>query len=154
MVAVSLAMSYGSTSISAWALQKVGYAHYIATFLYGLEKYGWVLTTILVLCFSAIAVQEYLGLTFTFDDKALYVKSGLITHREIAIPFHQIQTINIVDHVSSQMFGLCSVVVVTSATVMKGEDEKSEATFPLIHRSIAKDLRDTLLNATEKKEAH
>lgn len=148
MIIISFAMSYGSHAISGWALQKSGFMHLFATFLYGLEKYGWVLTILLALCLSAVAVREYYSLTFTFDDKALYVRSGLITHREIAIPYRQIQTINIIEHAGSQLLGLCSVVVVTSATAKPEDDEKSEATFPLMHKSIAKDLRDTLLGDT------
>ena len=148
MVVISFGMSISSTMISAWAHGHAGFLQSTAMTLYALQKYGWVLTIFLSVCFSVVAISEYRGLTFTVGDKALYVRSGILTHREIAIPYRQIQTINIVEHASAQMFGLCSAIVVTSATVGRKDSDESEATFPLIHTSLAKDLRDTLLGAS------
>lgn len=147
MIAISGALHYGSLPLSHLLGGHAELLKKTMVVLNGIQKYGWIFTVLLGFFLALSVVPEYRGLTITVGDKALAVRGGVITYQEIAIPYRQIQTINIVEEAMPRLFGLCSLVIVTSAqNNMQTENDESEALIELIHKSLAVELRDAILS--------
>lgn len=146
MFALTVLLHLGHSTLALWQAGASPLAREGAVILYAIQKYGWIFTVLLGVFLGSTVVPEYRGLTIAVGAKALYVRSGVLTYREIAIPYRQIQTINIIEEAGPRLFGLCSLVIVTSArdNAQTNSDE-SEALIELIHKSLARDLQQEIL---------
>lgn len=147
MFAITFGMSAENAALLSWAHGSSAILKSISSGLDAVLKYGWILTALYVVSLGLLAVREYYSLTFRLGDSAFYLRTGLITHRELAISYRQIQTINLVQHPMSEMFGLSSMVVVTSGHEDTSNLEKGDAEgmLSLIHTSLAHELEAELL---------
>ena len=146
MTAITYLMSFGSGTLIAWQSGAPGILQTLAGILYALLKYGWIFTILLAIFLALIEIPEYRGRIFRVNENAFYMRTGIISYKEIAIPYRQIQTINIIEKPMLSLFGLCSLSIVTSAhDDPKTEGSESEAMLPLIHKPLARDLQAELL---------
>ena len=97
-----------------------------------------------------IAYIKYKTYTFCLGENSLKIKRGTFTKEEIAIPYRQIQDVNVKQSLSYQMMGLSRLVILTAGH----EDEKdpegeSEGILPAMDKNLAEWLQTELLKRTE-----
>ena len=88
----------------------------------------------------------YANYQFALQDDAIKIRRGIFEREEIAIPYRQIQDVDIEQDITDRALGVCRLVVLTAGH----EDEKkpegeSEGILPVLDRSIAEELQSELL---------
>ena len=89
----------------------------------------------------------YKNYTFALGDDSLKIKRGIISKEEIAIPYRQIQDVDINRDLSFQMMGLSKIVILTAGHEDKMDtDDDSEGVLPAIDKNLADWLQAQLLS--------
>jgi uncharacterized membrane protein YdbT with pleckstrin-like domain len=93
-----------------------------------------------------VAWLIYLNYKFALGDDALKIKQGIFNKEETAIPYRQIQNVDIERDLTYQMFGLSRIVILTAGEEEEkaGEDE-SEGILPGLDKDLAEWLQAELL---------
>lgn len=149
MIIVSFAMNHWSQNIAGFFASHSLIQHYFAVSLYAIQQYGWVLSIALFVCLGFAGFLEYNSTKFTLTKTAFTVSSGMMTHKELTIPFSQVDTMNITDTPTLRMFGLCSFVIKTSAQNIASANkanQESDSTLPVIPITLAKELQEQILS--------
>jgi len=93
-----------------------------------------------------IAWLIYTNYKFYLGDDSLKIKRGILNKEEVAIPYRQIQNVDISRDLSFQMLGVSKIVVLTAGEDEdKGEDDKSEGVLPALDKDLAEWLQAELL---------
>ena len=92
----------------------------------------------------------YRNYTFCLEDDALKIKRGVINKEEIAIPYRQIQDVDIERSLDYQILGMSRIDILTAGH----EDEptrpnESEGVLPGIDKNFAEALQAELLKRTD-----
>ncbi len=106
-----------------------------------------------IVCLSAY--YQYIYHEFKLDEYALIIRSGVINHREISIPYRQIQNVDMNTSFIEKLFGVSELFVLTSASEDRGEEGKKEETsaiFPLVNYTYAVELQRELLRRSDVEE--
>jgi len=153
MIILTAAMSYWSKNIAQFYFSASVVPHYFAVSIYAIIKYGWLLSSILFVCFAIAAYFEYRSIKFTITDSSFAVSSGLVTRKEIVIPFSKIETVNLSTTPALRIFGLCSFVIKTSAQNGAGvpsSESEPDAILPAISESLAKEIQTSILSVSNQ----
>lgn len=90
----------------------------------------------------------YNNYRFSLGDDSLKIKRGIFEKEEVAIPYRQIQDVDIDRDLSFQLLGLSRIVILTAGheeeKSVDGEDE-SEGILPAIDKDLAEWLQAELL---------
>lgn len=93
----------------------------------------------------------YINYTFTLDTDAFKIRKGILSHEETALPYRQIQTIDLKQDLIGRMIGVSQLVILTAGHEDANEPVagESEGEFPVIDSALASTLRDELLKHTD-----
>jgi len=103
---------------------------------------------LIALAFAFLATWfVYSRYKFCLGDDSLKIKRGILNKEEVAIPYRQIQDVNIKRDLSFQMFGLSRLVILTAGhdDDEKPGDDESEGELPAIDADLAEWLQAELL---------
>jgi uncharacterized membrane protein YdbT with pleckstrin-like domain len=88
----------------------------------------------------------YKNYTFALGDDSLKIKRGILSKEEVAIPYRQIQDVDIQRDLSFQMLGLSKIVILTAGHEDQTDtDDDSEGILPAIDKNLADWLQSELL---------
>ncbi len=119
---------------------KLPYAQYVAS------------AFLLVLVVTVlIAWVEYRGFGYLMGADAFRVKRGVIHKDEVAIPYRQIQTVNIERPLFYQLSGTSKLIILTAGqedvdTAKGANHAESEGIIPVMDKELALKLQAELLN--------
>jgi uncharacterized membrane protein YdbT with pleckstrin-like domain len=110
----------------------------------------FVITLVIAFLVSWIIYANY---TFFLDEDSLRIKRGVITKEEIAIPYRQIQDVDIERDITYQMLGMSRLVILTAGHEDEPEDQpknkgEAEGILPAIDKDEAEQLQQELLKRT------
>ena len=92
----------------------------------------------------------YTNYRYMLDDDSLKIKRGILNKEEIAIPYRQIQDINIERNLTYQMFGMSRLVILTAGHEDEPHPEgEAEGILPAIDKNLAETLQDEILKRTD-----
>ena len=111
---------------------------------------AWMCLALFIVVFAItllIAWLIYKNYKFCLGDDSLKIKRGVLNKEEVAIPYRQIQDVDIRRDLSFQMIGLSQIVILTAG---HDEDEKpgdddSEGILPALDKDLAEWLQAELL---------
>jgi putative membrane protein len=111
---------------------------------------AWIALGLFVIIFLLtflIAWLIYSNYKFCLGDDSLKIKRGILDKEEIAMPYRQIQNVDIQRDLSFQLMGLSRIVILTAGHEedKSGEDE-SEGVLPAMDKNLAEWLQKELLN--------
>jgi uncharacterized membrane protein YdbT with pleckstrin-like domain len=95
-----------------------------------------------------VAWLIYVNFKFSLGDNSLKIKRGILNKQEVAIPYRQIQDVNIDRDLSFRMMGLSRLVILTAGQEDKqedNEDAESEGFLPALDKNLAEWLQAELL---------
>lgn len=88
----------------------------------------------------------YINYKFSLGEDSLKIKRGILNKEEVAIPYRQIQDVDIERDLSFQMFGLSRVVILTAGhDDEKGSGDESEGMLPAVDKDLGEWLQSELL---------
>lgn len=115
---------------------------------------AWGCFTLFVIFFGLaflIAWLVYINYKFALGDNSLKIKRGILNKEEIAIPYRQIQDVDITRDISFQLLGLSRIVILTAGHEdgpnedEAGEQGQSEGYLPALDKELAEWLQAELL---------
>ena len=94
-----------------------------------------------------IAWLAYKNYKFYLSEDSLKIKRGILSKKEIAIPYRQIQDVDIERDLSYRMFGVSRLVILTAGNEeeKRSGDDESEGILPAIDKDLAEWLQNELL---------
>ena len=110
---------------------------------------AWIVLALFIVIFLVtllIAWLIYKNYKFCLGEDALKIKKGVLSKEETAIPYRQIQNVDIERYLSFQMLGLSRIVILTAGEedTKPGPDE-SEGILPALDKDLAEWLQAELL---------
>ena len=137
------------------ALFVIGQQSFLATTpvgnLVGYTMMGaWIALILFVVVFAItllVAWLIYKNYKYCLGDDSLKVKRGILNKEEVAIPYRQIQDVDLRRDLTFQMIGLSEIVIITAG---HDEDEKpgdddTEGILPAVDKDLAEWLQAELL---------
>jgi uncharacterized membrane protein YdbT with pleckstrin-like domain len=93
----------------------------------------------------------YKNYTFALAEDSLKIRRGIMSKEEIAIPYRQIQDVDIERDFSFQMLGLSKIVILTAGheDEKSADDDESEGVLPAIDKDLASWLQGELLKRAD-----
>lgn len=92
-----------------------------------------------------VALFQYIAYQFMLDEHALKIKSGIINIQVEAIPYRQMQNIDIERDLLYRIMGISRLVILTSATEDPDTSNESEAVIPAIDKNLGYMIQEELL---------
>jgi uncharacterized membrane protein YdbT with pleckstrin-like domain len=115
-----------------------------------------IIWAIFILVFAITYLATYLvydNYLFMLGDEALRIKRGIIGKEEIAIPYRQIQDVDVEQSISDRIWGIARVVILTAGREEgkseDGSEDESEGVFPALVKDLADALQSELLRRTD-----
>jgi len=108
---------------------------------------GFFLALITILIAILSAWLEYYNYRFLLDENAFRIRRGIIPKEEIAIPYRQIQNVNIKRNLFYQIIGVSKLIILTAGHEDKEEKIKteSEGILPAVDNKLAYQIQEELL---------
>lgn len=107
---------------------------------------AWVLFVVLFLLTYFVSWLIYTHYKFSLGENSLKIKRGIFDKEEVAIPYRQIQDVDIERDLGFQMMGLSRLVILTAGhDDEKKSDDESEGVFPALDKDLAEWLQKELL---------
>jgi putative membrane protein len=111
---------------------------------------AWICLALFIVVFAItllIAWLIYKNYKFCLGDDSLKIKRGILNKEEVAIPYRQIQDVDLRRDISFQIMGLSQIVILTAG---HDEDEKpgdddSEGILPALDKDLAEWMQAELL---------
>ena len=107
-------------------------------------KYGAFFTIMLAVFLSLAEVPEYLGYTIMLGDRALYVRSGIISHQVVAMEYTKISEVKEKDPEQKNIFGLKDL----SIAQHQGEHSRT-VVIPLLTKKFRTELEKAIAGHTQ-----
>jgi uncharacterized membrane protein YdbT with pleckstrin-like domain len=111
----------------------------------------WGLFILMFIVTFLIAYLTYANYLFMLDDDALKIRRGILSKEEIAIPYRQIQDVDVERSISDRIWGVARLAILTAGheEPKEGEEDDSEGVLPAIDRALAESLQAELLKRAD-----
>ncbi len=111
---------------------------------------AWICLVAFVVVFAItflVAWLIYKNYKYCLGDDSLKIKRGILTKEEVAIPYRQIQDVDLRRDLSFQMMGLSRIVIITAGREEneKPGDDDTEGILPALDKDLAEWLQAELL---------
>jgi uncharacterized membrane protein YdbT with pleckstrin-like domain len=111
---------------------------------------AWIALALFVVVFAItilIAWLVYKNYKYCLGDDSLKIKRGILNKEEVAIPYRQIQDVDLRRDLTFQMIGLSQIVILTAGhdTDEKPGDDDTEGILPALDKDLAEWLQAELL---------
>jgi uncharacterized membrane protein YdbT with pleckstrin-like domain len=112
---------------------------------------AWILFFFVFVITFLITYLSYANYLFMLDDDALKIRRGILSKEETAIPYRQIQDVDIEQSISDRMWGVARLAILTAGheEPKEGEGDDSEGVLPAIDRALAESLQTELLHRAD-----
>ena len=141
-------------SLKVAAISKLTYIMKVgtATVIMGYLITGLFIVSTLVLIIGAlISWVKYISCTFTIGENSLSIKRGIVSKKEVSIPFRQIQDVSIEQSFSKRMMGISKLVILTAGNDSNDKEGEAEGVFEMIDAKLAQQIRDDLLQKSNNQ---
>jgi uncharacterized membrane protein YdbT with pleckstrin-like domain len=144
VVSIILFAVKGQSFLAQVPIPNFGYYIYLAALA------CFILFVIFFLLSFLIAWLIYINYKFSLGENSLKIKRGILTKEEVAIPYRQIQDVDIARDLSFQMLGLSRIVILTAGheddpKSVTSESGESEGFLPALDKDLAEWLQTQLL---------
>lgn len=125
------------------------------TFLAAWSSYialgAWALFVLVFVITFLITYLTYANYLFMLDDNALRIRRGILSKEETAIPYRQIQDVDIERSISDRVWGVARLAILTAGheESKEGDEDDSEGILPAIGRDLAESLQTELLKRAD-----
>ncbi len=128
-------MAMGGTVSVATASSIDGVIAYISLLLF----LGAVIAFFLGLIVTLLQYRNY---AFTLDEFGVKMHRGILSQREISVPYRQIQDVDIIRNIPHRLFGVSKLVMMTAGHADKGqENDGTDTVFDPIDKDLAEEMR-------------
>ncbi len=150
-ISASLLFLLAAIVLFILAGQPIASQIHIPNFNYYINLAAWIclgLFAVIFLIGFFIAWLSYITYTFALGEDSLRIKRGILNKEEVAIPYRQIQDVDINRDLGFQIMGLSRIVILTAGheDEPKGSEScESEGILPALDKDLAEELQTQLL---------
>ena len=113
---------------------------------YMIPVYASIVLMCYVILLILLAWYDYSAHKFMMDEYSLHIRDGILSRRETAIPFRQIQDVDLKETYTHRIFGVAEFHILTAGHGdSEDRGELSSGVFRLIDRRYATELQKELL---------
>ena len=120
---------------------------------YYIDLSAWVCIIIFIIGFLFVILISwltYVNYTFAVTDFALKIRRGILSREEIAIPYRQIQDVDINQDFTYRLLGLSELVILTAGNQEdKAKSDETEGILPVLDSNLAKMIQTELLERAD-----
>ena len=111
----------------------------------------WILFILIFGVTFLVTYLTYANYLFMLDDDALKIRRGILSKEETAIPYRQIQDVDIEQSMSDRIWGVARLAILTAGheEPKEGQSDNSEGVLPAIDRALAESLQTELLHRAD-----
>ena len=111
----------------------------------------WILFVLMVSITLFVTYLNYANFEFFLDADALKIRQGILSKSETAIPYRQIQNVDIEQDLSDRLWGVARLAILTAGheEAKEGDEDSSEGILPAIDRDLAESLQTELLTRAD-----
>jgi putative membrane protein len=111
---------------------------------------AWIALVLFVVVFAItllVAWLIYKNYKYCLGDDSLKIKRGILNKEEVAIPYRQVQDVDLKRDLSFQMLGLSRIIIITAGHEddEKPGDDDTEGILPALDKDLAEWLQAELL---------
>ena len=110
---------------------------------------AWIASALFLITFALTVLVSWLiyaNYKFYLGEDSLKIKRGILNKEEIAIPYRQIQDVDIERDLAFQMMGLSRIIILTAGHEDdNSKNDESEGILPAMDRALAEWLQVQLL---------
>lgn len=116
---------------------------------------AFMISLVIAIVFAIVSWLNYVNYKFSMSENSFKIKRGILSKTENAIPYRQIQNVDIERDFTFQMLGLSRLVILTAGhedEKPKGaplEPEEAEGVIPAIDQKLAEWLQTELLKRAD-----
>ena len=99
-----------------------------------------------------VAWLTYITYSFSITENAFKVKLGIFNKKETAIPYRQIQSVDLRQDVVAQIIGVSKLVVLTAGHDDNDKTGEAEIDFPVIDTEFAQNIQTELLKRAQTEK--
>ena len=112
---------------------------------------AWALFILVFVMTFLVAYLTYANYLFMLGDDALKIRRGILAKEEIAIPYRQIQDVDVDQSISDRIWGVARLAILTAGheEAKEGKEDDSEGVLPAIDRALAESLQAELLKRAD-----
>jgi len=97
-----------------------------------------------------VAWLRYINYQYCLGADSLKISRGILNKEEVAIPYRQIQDVNIRRDIAYRIFGLSQLIILTAGQEEKSEGGgESEGMLPALDKTTAEKLQEELLRRAD-----
>jgi len=105
----------------------------------------FIVSVLLIILGVLISWLSYISLQFTLGENAISITKGILSKREISIPYRQIQNIDIEQSFNHKMMGVSKLVILTAGNDNNDTEGEAEGVFHIIQSDIAGKIKEYIL---------
>ena len=105
----------------------------------------FIISVLLILGALFISWLSYINCDYTLSENALSIRRGILTKKEVSIPYRQIQNIDIEQSFNYRMMGVSKLVILTAGNDNKDKEGEAEGIFEIIDSDNAKKIKEYIL---------
>ncbi|MBI3589126.1 MAG: PH domain-containing protein [Candidatus Liptonbacteria bacterium] len=94
---------------------------------------------------ALVAWLDYFNYKFALDDYALKIRRGILSKKEIEIPYRQIQDINIDRSLWFRFLGVSRIAILTAGQEEEPEIGEADAQLVILDKAEAESIKEELL---------
>ncbi len=100
---------------------------------------------LIMFAYGYIVAKLYFNhFTFTLEDYGLKLKKGILSIKEVSIPYRQIQNVDVTRSPFYQFFGVSRMVIITAAEQDPKDGVEGDTVFDPIDSDMAEEIRSML----------
>ncbi len=123
----------------------------IDIFNYAIIVASAVFTAAFLLAFI-VSWLVYINYSFSITENAFKVRLGIFNKKETAIPYRQIQSVDLRQDVVAQIIGVSKLVVLTAGHDDNDRTGEAEIDFPVIDTELAQKIQSELLKRSQTEK--
>jgi membrane protein YdbS with pleckstrin-like domain len=99
-----------------------------------------------------VAAVQYIAYEFMLDEHALKIRSGILNLQIEAIPYRQMQNIDIERDIIYRILGISRLVILTAGTEDANSDNESEGIIPALDKNVAHEIQQELIRRANQEK--
>ncbi len=96
-----------------------------------------------------VSAFQYMAFSFMLDEHALKIRTGILNIQNAAIPYRQMQNVDIERGILYRLLGVSKIVILTAGTEDVDTHVESEGLIPVLDKDLAAQVQEELLHRSD-----
>ena len=119
----------------------------------GILPWGFLVGAIILAISIFFGWLEYIHYAIAIDERGIKVSRGMITEKEIALPYRRIKTVTTERTIADQLFGVSGVTIsILGEEDMDPTTKDTEIVLPALRKDLASHIQDEIMKRAQVEQ--